>query len=222
MLVVIVVIMIIVVVVIVMVMLLMMMLVLLMMMMLILCLKIVTVVCFASTFHELTRVFPTLCWLGEQIVTLHRSFGVESVYLSECQSYPLVMALDVQEMLRLDADGKAAYSPLEVLEGDVVISNHEVGYWSTRLCHSYPNPLLVKLTRAMWEECDTFTVYGECHWGRAPSVVRSGVVPHVRPSAVNVTVPNNTLCPYPTCTLMHTMHTRHSFARTVAHRILPL
>ena len=115
-----------------------------------------------------------------QIATLHRNFGIQSVYLTECQSYPLVMATDVEEMLRIDADGKPAYSPLEVLEGDVVVSNHEVGYWATRLCHSYPNPLLVKLVRTLWEESADFTVFGECHWGRSAAVVRSGVVAHVR------------------------------------------
>ena len=67
-----------------------------------------------------------------------------------------------------------------MLEGDVVVSNHEVGYWATRLCHSYPNPLLVKLVRTLWEESADFTVFGECHWGRSAAVVRSGVVAHVR------------------------------------------
>lgn len=67
---------------------------------------------------------------------------------------------------------------MQILEGEVVISNAEIGYWSTRACRSYPNPLLVKLTRAMWAINPLFTIAGECRWGRAPALVRSGIVPH--------------------------------------------
>ncbi len=113
-------------------------------------------------------------------MSLNRLYGVKGVYLSECQSYPLMMELDVEELLRADSDGPAAYSPLEIFEGDVVVANREVGFWSTRLCQTYPNPLLVKLVRALWAVDPDATVFGEAHWGRGGALMRSGVVPHVR------------------------------------------
>ncbi len=89
------------------------------------------------------------------------------------------MALDIDELFRVEADGTAAYPPRDILLGDVVLSDAEIGYWDTRLSKSYPNPLLVKLVRSMWEHHPNFTVFGDCHWGRGGSVARSGVVPHV-------------------------------------------
>lgn len=89
------------------------------------------------------------------------------------------MALDIDELFRVEADGTAAYPPRDILLGDVVLSDAEIGYWDTRLSRSYPNPLLVKLVRSMWEHHPNFTVFGDCHWGRGGSVARSGVVPHV-------------------------------------------
>ena len=66
---------------------------------------------------------------------------------------------------------------LQVLEGEVVIANTEFGYWGTKAARYYPNPLLVKLTKSLWAIAPDFIVAGECHWGRAASLLRSGVVP---------------------------------------------
>ena len=65
----------------------------------------------------------------------------------------------------------------EILEGEVVIANTEAGYWTTKAARNYANPLLVKLTRALWAIDPDFTVIGDSSWGRAGALQRSGVVP---------------------------------------------
>jgi hypothetical protein len=126
-------------------------------------------------------------------------YGVSAVFLDECQSYPFIMAMDVDEMFRVEADGEPAYTSRQILEGDVVLSDTEIGYWDTKLSRSYPNPLLVKLTRGMWAVSDSFTLYGNCSWNRGGSIARSGVVPHVSllPSIVH-RAPHSSYCWQPT------------------------
>lgn len=41
----------------------------------------------------------------------HRIGGL---YLSDCQSYPFIQAMDVGELFRRDVDGEGHYSPREV------------------------------------------------------------------------------------------------------------
>lgn len=110
--------------------------------------------------------------------TLVQNYHIGGLYLPDAQSYPFIMALDTGELWRRDVDGEGHYSPREIVEGAVVVSNSEVGYWSTKAAKSYPNPLLVKLVRAMWQVDPLFAVIGESHWGRAGALARSGVVPH--------------------------------------------
>jgi glycogen synthase len=106
------------------------------------------------------------------------SLGVGGLYLTDAQSYPFVQALDTGELFRRDVDGEGHYTPREILEGEVVVANTEVGYWSTKAAQTFPNPLLVKLVRALWAVAPDFTVTGESHWGRSPALVRSGIVPN--------------------------------------------
>ena len=64
---------------------------------------------------------------------------------------PPTMAPDLSELLRVDADGTMAYSRQSVLEADVVVANMECSYWTSKaVAGGYPNPLYVRLTRAMW------------------------------------------------------------------------
>lgn len=114
-----------------------------------------------------------------QIRELYTNYGVSSVFLDECQSYPFIMAVDADELFRIEADGTPAYTPREILEGSVVLADTDTGYWDNKLCRSYPNPLLVKLARGLWDTCEEFTLYGNCFWSRGGSLARSGVLPHV-------------------------------------------
>ena len=98
--------------------------------------------------------------------------------LADAQSYPFIMALDTGELFRRDVDGEGHYGPRDILEGAIVVANVEVGYWSTSAARRYPNPLLVKLCRGLWQICPDAAITGECHWGRGGALLRSGVLPH--------------------------------------------
>jgi hypothetical protein len=72
------------------------------------------------------------------------------LYLCDAHSYPLMQALDRGELFRRDADGSAAYTAREALEGEVVLANAEAGFWTCAAAATYANPLLAKVARAVW------------------------------------------------------------------------
>ena len=91
------------------------------------------------------------------------------------------------EMYRIDNDGMPAYTPMEILNGEIVIPNSESGYWETDNCEDYANPLLVKLTKEIWKEYPDFIFIGECGleekfsqpYNRHESLVKSGIIPRM-------------------------------------------
>ena len=94
------------------------------------------------------------------------------------------MELNTIEMYRIDDDGKPAYTPMEILNGEIVIPNSESGYWESDLCETYANPLLVKLTREIWNNFPEFIFLGECwleekYSQRHVSLVKSGIIPRM-------------------------------------------
>ena len=110
--------------------------------------------------------------------TLVYNFGIGGLYLTDAQSYPFIMALDTGELFRRDPDGEGHYDATQIFEGEVVIANSELGFWSSRIARTYANPLLVKLSRSLWQVDPFFSIVGECHWARSGALMRSGVVPH--------------------------------------------
>jgi hypothetical protein len=41
------------------------------------------------------------------------------------------MEIDLEELMRLDVDGEPAYSPADIMNGEIVLRNEKYGYWST-------------------------------------------------------------------------------------------
>lgn len=41
------------------------------------------------------------------------------------------METDLEELKRLDVDGVPAYSPLDLMNGEIVLKNENFGYWNT-------------------------------------------------------------------------------------------
>lgn len=74
------------------------------------------------------------------------------------------MEPDMEELLRLDVDGLPAYTPEEVLNGEIVIRNENHGYWNTSTMENYPNPFFIKMAKTLWEKYPDFMIIGEC-WG---------------------------------------------------------
>ena len=61
------------------------------------------------------------------------------------------METDLEELMRLDIDGEGAYSPMDVMNGEIVLRNEKYGYWNTEMMESYPNPFFIKLCKNLWE-----------------------------------------------------------------------
>ena len=74
------------------------------------------------------------------------------------------MEIDVDEMTRLDTDNEYAYTPMQFLDGEVVIRNENYGYWNTNMIEYYANPFFIKLARRIFSEFPNFMLLGEC-WG---------------------------------------------------------
>ena len=122
--------------------------------------------------------------LINEIKTLVSKFGVDGLHLDNCQIWPHIMELNNYELYRIDNDGQPAYSPMEILNGEIVIPNSESGYWQTDNCENYANPLLIKLTREIWNEYPEFIFLGECwleerYSQRHVSLVKSGIIPRM-------------------------------------------
>ena len=122
--------------------------------------------------------------LISEVKTLINKFGIDGLHLDNCQIWPHIMELNTIEMYRIDDDGKPAYTPMEILNGEIVIPNSESGYWESDLCDTYANPLLVKLTREIWNNFPEFIFLGECwleekYSQRHVSLVKSGIIPRM-------------------------------------------
>lgn len=94
------------------------------------------------------------------------------------------MEVDLEELMRLDVDGQPAYSPADVLNGEIVIRNENWGYWNSNTMDSYANPFFIKLSKKIWESNPDFMLIGEC-WGgfkfenRHILMSRSGIIPRM-------------------------------------------
>lgn len=74
------------------------------------------------------------------------------------------MELDVEELTRVDVDGTPAYSPMDFMNGEIVLRNENYGYWNTNMMEKYPNPFFIKMSKKIWEQFENFMIIGEC-WG---------------------------------------------------------
>jgi len=61
------------------------------------------------------------------------------------------MEPDLEELSRIDVDGQAAYSPEDLMNGEVVIRNENYGYWNSNNMETYPNPFFVKMCKKLWK-----------------------------------------------------------------------
>lgn len=123
--------------------------------------------------------------LISDLLELRAKYGIDGVHIDNCQSWPLIMSVDEDEMTRVECDGSYRYINNEVLNGEVIIPNHECGYWNSEVSRTYPNPLLVKLTKKIWEQYPQFIFIGECANNnekfsmRHLSLMKSGIIPRM-------------------------------------------
>jgi starch synthase len=94
------------------------------------------------------------------------------------------MEPDLDELTRKDIDDECAYTPEDLMNGEIVIRNENHGYWNSTSKDTYANPFFVKLCRALWAMNPQFMVIGEC-WGgmgfenRQIIMTRSGIIPRL-------------------------------------------
>ena len=122
--------------------------------------------------------------LISEVKSIVDKFGIDGIHLDNCQIWPHIMELNTYEMYRIDNDGMPAYSPMEILNGEIVIPNSESGYWESDNCELYANPLLIKLTREIWNDFPEFIFVGDCwleekYSQRHVSLVKSGIIPRM-------------------------------------------
>ena len=122
--------------------------------------------------------------LIEEIKSLINKYNIDGIHLDNCQAWPQIMEINVAEMYRIDIDGKPSYSPLDILNGEIVMPNVESGYWDTDFSETYANPLLIKLTKNIWNEFPEFFFIGECWLNerfskRHINLIESGIIPRM-------------------------------------------
>lgn len=94
------------------------------------------------------------------------------------------MEPDLDELMRIDVDGDPAYTPEDLMNGEVVLRNENYGYWNSNNMETYPNPFFIKMCKKLWNINPDFMVIGEC-WGgfmlenRQIILSRSGVIPRM-------------------------------------------
>ena len=122
--------------------------------------------------------------LINELKILIDKFKIDGVHIDNCQAWPQIMEMDTAELYRIDIDGKPAYTPLEILNGEIVMPNVENGYWDTDNYETYANPLLIKLTKSIWNSYPNFIFIGECWLNekfsqRHVSLTKSGIIPRL-------------------------------------------
>ena len=122
--------------------------------------------------------------LIQEILVLADKYGIDGVHLDNCQVWPQMFEINAGEMFRIDNDGEPAYTAMDIINGEIVIPTEESGYWSSELCETYPNPLLIKMTKEIWKHHPQFVFFGECWLSekfnkRHCSLTKSGIIPRM-------------------------------------------
>lgn len=100
------------------------------------------------------------------MITLAREHDIDTFFLQDGQSWPIILRSDQQAILRDSSQKNGVETDClkRMMEGSIVLENEEGGYWgNAELCESgYPNPFLVKVARKMSELSDHILVCSAC------------------------------------------------------------
>lgn len=111
-------------------------------------------------------------------------YKIDGVHLDNAQVWPQILELDDEEMYRKDPDNVPAYTPKQILDGEVVRQSDSQGYWNSINLEKYANPIFVKLCRELWAHFPEFIIIAECLGGsqlenRQGILARSGAIPRL-------------------------------------------
>ncbi|MBR6133851.1 MAG: glycogen/starch synthase, partial [Bacilli bacterium] len=123
--------------------------------------------------------------LINEVLALVDKYHIDGIHLDNCQAWPQIMEINASELFRIDNDGKPHYSAMEILNGEIVLPTEESGFYNSDCFETYPNPMLVKLTKTIWQRYPNFVFFGEC-WlnekfsnNRHVALSRSGIIPRM-------------------------------------------
>ena len=91
------------------------------------------------------------------MIQYHREYQIDSFFLQDGQSWPILLAVDADSIQGNsgigDASSSTEMSLYHHIEGVTVLENEESGYWTCVpvLDRGYPNPFLVKIARKLNE-----------------------------------------------------------------------
>ena len=118
-------------------------------------------------------------YLTEQIIRYYYDYHINSFFLQDGQSLPILLSPDVA----------ACSSVIERMQGLVVRPNEEAGFWACEeaLEKKYPNPYLVKLVRKVFEVCPDALLCSNgskgsvnsslAYWNRSEAILQCGILP---------------------------------------------
>jgi len=120
-----------------------------------------------------------------EVLDLVDKYHIDGIHLDNCQAWPQIMEINASELFRIDNDGKPHYSAMEIMNGEIVLPTEESGFYNSDCYETYPNPMLVKLTKTIWQKYPNFVFFGEC-WlnekfsnNRHVALSRSGIIPRM-------------------------------------------
>lgn len=118
------------------------------------------------------------------LLELSAKYDIDGVHFDNCQSWPQINEVNIDEMMRIDYDEESAYSNEEILSGKIV-TQEESGFWTTDLIEEYPNPFLIKITKEVWKKKPNFIFVGESWSNRTKfnnrhvALCKSGILPRL-------------------------------------------
>ena len=95
--------------------------------------------------------------LISHMIHYHREYQIDSFFLQDGQSWPILLESDADSIQGNSGIGDASSSTetslYNLIEGVAVLENEECGYWTcvSALDRGYPNPFLVKIARKLNE-----------------------------------------------------------------------
>jgi hypothetical protein len=124
--------------------------------------------------------------LIDDAVEFVHKHGVHGLHLDNCDLWPTMKRIDRHELFRKDANGEHSYSAGDILSGQVIDSHEDRVIWPD--CSECPNPILIKLMKALWANFPDLIVIGECWQESSEGVVEiSGVIPRSHALVKNLT-----------------------------------
>ena len=120
------------------------------------------------------------------ILNLIHKYNIDGIHIDNSISLPKIFEINLNEMFRIDVDGKRAYNDFDILNGLIILPGIEINNELSDEGEIYPNPFFVKMTRKIWNNFPEFIFIGECWFNnkyntqkKIINLSKSGIVPRM-------------------------------------------